>query len=222
MTALLVCLPESFSVYNIGMEKKISGKIINRLTLYHYILDDYISKNIEFIASNQIAALLNIDDSQVRKDISILNNSGKCRVGYIVKELKKSIEATLGFSKTKNAFIIGAGNLGMALAKYDNFTNYGLNIIALFDNDNKKIGHSVNNKIILDIEKLPNLSRKTDVDIAILTVPKEFAQSTADILIKAGIKYIWNFTPVVLSVPDNVQVWNENLMGNFLQFTYNI
>ena len=222
MTALLVCLPESFSVYNIGMEKKISGKIINRLTLYHYILDDYISKNIEFIASNQIAALLNIDDSQVRKDISILNNSGKCRVGYIVKELKKSIEATLGFSKTKNAFIIGAGNLGMALAKYDNFTNYGLNIIALFDNDNKKIGHSVNNKIILDIEKLPNLSRKTDVDIAILTVPKEFAQSTADILIKAGIKYIWNFTPVVLSVPDNVQIWNENLMGNFLQFTYNI
>ena len=222
MPALFVCLPLTFSVYNIGMEKKISGKIINRLTLYHYILDDYISKNIEFIASNQIAALLNIDDSQVRKDISILNNSGKCRVGYIVKELKKSIEATLGFSKTKNAFIIGAGNLGMALAKYDNFTNYGLNIIALFDNDNKKIGHSVNNKIILDIEKPPNLSRKTDVDIAILTVPKEFAQSTADILIKAGIKYIWNFTPVVLSVPDNVQVWNENLMGNFLQFTYNI
>ena len=204
------------------MEKKISGKIINRLTLYHYILDDYISKNIEFIASNQIAALLNIDDSQVRKDISILNNSGKCRVGYIVKELKKSIETTLGFSKTKNAFIIGAGNLGMALAKYDNFTNYGLNIIALFDNDHKKIGHSVNNKIILDINKLPNLSRKTGVDIAILTVPREFAQITADILIKADIKYIWNFTPVVLSVPEDVQVWNENLMGNFLQFTYNI
>ena len=222
MPALFVCLPETFSVYNIGMGKKISGKIINRLTLYHYILDDYISKNIEFIASNQIAALLNIDDSQVRKDISILNNSGKCRVGYIVKELKKSIETTLGFSKTKNAFIIGAGNLGMALAKYDNFTNYGLNIIALFDNDHKKIGHSVNNKIILDIEKLPNLSRKTGVDIAILTVPREFAQITADILIKADIKYIWNFTPVVLSVPEDVQVWNENLMGNFLQFTYNI
>ena len=222
MPALFVCLPLTFSVYNIGMEKKISGKIINRLTLYHYILDDYISKNIEFIASNQIAALLNIDDSQVRKDISILNNSGKCRVGYIVKELKKSIETTLGFSKTKNAFIIGAGNLGMALAKYDNFTNYGLNIIALFDNDHKKIGHSVNNKIILDINKLPNLSRKTGVDIAILTVPREFAQITADILIKADIKYIWNFTPVVLSVPEDVQVWNENLMGNFLQFTYNI
>ena len=110
----------------------------------------------------------------------------------------------------------------MALAKYDNFTNYGLNIIALFDNDTKKIGQTVNNKLILDINKLPNLSRKTGVDIAILTVPKEFAQATADYLVKADIRYIWNFAPAVLSVPENVQVWNENLMGNFLQFTYRI
>lgn len=204
------------------MEKKISDKVINRLTLYHCILDDYINNNIEFIASNQIASLLNIDDSQVRKDISILNNSGKCRVGYIVKELKKSIEMTLGFSKTKKAFIVGAGNLGMALAKYDNFTSYGLNIVALFDNDTKKIGNTVNNKLILDIKKLPNLSRKTGVDIAILTVPRTYAQSTADFLVKSDIKYIWNFAPVVLSVPKDVQVWNENLMGNFLQFTYKI
>ena len=204
------------------MDKKISEKVINRLTLYHYILDDYEKKNIEFIASNQIATLLNIDDSQVRKDISILNNSGKGRVGYIVKELKKSIETTLGFEKTKNAFIIGAGNLGMALAKYDNFTNYGLNIVALFDNDTQKIGNTVNNKLIIDIEKLPNLCRKSGVDIAILTVPREYAQLTADYLVKANIKHIWNFTPAVLSVPKDVQVWNENLMGNFLQFTYNI
>lgn len=204
------------------MEKKISDKVINRLTLYHCILDDYISKDIEFISSKQIAGLLKVDDSQVRKDINLLNNSGKCRVGYIVKELKKSIEATLGFSKTKNAFIIGAGNLGMALAKYDNFTHYGLNIIALFDNDKKKIGGTVNHKVILDIRKLPNLSGKSNIDIAILTVPKEYAQSTADYLVKANIKHIWNFTPAVLDVPDDVQVWNENLMGNFLQFSYNI
>ena len=204
------------------MDKKISDKVINRLTLYHCILDDYIAADIEFISSRQIAEPLNIDDSQVRKDINFLNNSGKCRVGYIVKELKKSIEETLGFAKTKNAFIIGAGNLGMALAKYDNFTNYGLNIIALFDNDKSKIGGTVNNKIILDIAKLPNLARKSNVDIAILTVPKTYAQLTADFLVKADIKYIWNFAPVVLNVPQDVQVWNENLMGNFLQFTYNI
>lgn len=204
------------------MDKKISEKVINRLTLYHCILQDFIDKKIEYISSKQIATLLRIDDSQVRKDINLLNNSGKSRVGYIVKELKKSIETTLGFAKTKNAYIIGAGNLGMALAKYDNFTSYGLNIINLFDNDESKIGKSVNNKDIINIKELPKHTKENDVDIAILTVPGKFAQSTAEYLVRAKIKYIWNFTPTVLDVPEDVQVWNENLMGNFLQFTYNI
>ena len=204
------------------MDKKISEKVINRLTLYHCILIDYIEQSIEYISSKQLAVLLNIDDSQVRKDISVLNNPGKSNVGYIVKELKSSIETTLGFSKNKKAFIIGAGNLGMALAKYDNFQSYGLNILALFDNDKTKIGKVINNKMILDISKLPNLSRKTNVDIAILTVPRKYAQLMADYLVKANIKYIWNFTPTVLNVPEDVQVWNENIMGHFLQFTYNI
>ena len=204
------------------METKISDKVINRLTLYHCILTDYLEAKQEFISSKQIAQLLNIDDSQVRKDISMLNNSGKGRVGYIVKELKISIEKTLGFKKTKNAFIIGAGNLGTALANYGNFENYGLNIVALFDNDTQKIGKTINDKLIFDIAKLENLTQKTGVDIAILTVPRIYAQSIADTLVKSNIKYIWNFTPTVLSVPQDVQVWNENLMGNFLQFTYNI
>lgn len=204
------------------MDKKISEKVISRLTLYHCILQDFIDKKIEYISSKQIATLLRIDDSQVRKDINLLNNSGKSRVGYIVKELKKSIETTLGFAKTKNAYIIGAGNLGMALAKYDNFTSYGLNIINLFDNDDSKIGKSVNNKDIINIKELPRHTKENDVDIAILTVPGKFAQSTAEYLVSANIKYIWNFTPTVLDVPEDVQVWNENLMGNFLQFTYNI
>ena len=172
--------------------------------------------------SKQIATLLNIDDSQVRKDINILNNSGKSRVGYIVKELKTSIEKTLGFSKTKKAFIIGAGNLGMALAKYDNFTSYGLNILALFDNDETKIGKEINSKKILNIEELPKFATEHSVEIEILTVPGKYAQKTAEFITKSNIKYIWNFTPTVLEVPSGIQVWNENLMGNFLQFTYNI
>ena len=158
----------------------------------------------------------------MRKDISLLNNSGKSRVGYIVKELKASIEKTLGFKKEKKAFIIGAGNLGSALAKYDNFMNYGLNILALFDNDKNKIGKIVNGKKILDIKELAKLKQELNADIAILTVPREYAQKTAEYLLSANIKYIWNFTPVVLEVPQDVQVWNENLMGNLLQFTYNI
>ena len=147
------------------MDKKISEKVINRLTLYHCILSDYITANIEFISSKQIAQLLKIDDSQVRKDINLLNNSGKCRVGYIVKELKASIEKTLGFKKTKKAFIIGAGNLGSALANYDNFTDYGLNIISLFDNDKAKIGKTVNGKKIFNIKELPTLAKENGIDI---------------------------------------------------------
>ena len=201
-------------------KQKFSDKVINRLTLYHCILTDYILKNIEFISSPQIAALLKIDDSQVRKDISLLNNVGKCRVGYIAKDLKKNIEKTLGFEKPKYAFIIGAGNLGSALAKYDNFTNYGLNVLALFDNNNSKVNTKINEKQVYHISELSNLTKKLSVEIAIMTVPREFAQATADFLVKSNIKYIWNFTPTVLSVPNNVQVWNENLMGNFLQFTY--
>jgi redox-sensing transcriptional repressor len=201
-------------------KNKFSDKVINRLTLYHCILTDYILKNIEFISSPQIAALLKIDDSQVRKDISLLNNVGKCRVGYIAKDLKHSIEKTLGFEKPKEAFIVGAGNLGAALAKYSNFESYGLKVLALFDNDALKVDMKVNDKEVFHISKLPNLSERLSVEIAILTVPREHAQKTADFLVQSNIKYIWNFTPTVLSVPNGVQVWNENLMGNFLQFTY--
>lgn len=201
-------------------KQNFSDKVINRLTLYHCILTDYLSKHIEFISSPQIANLLKIDDSQVRKDISLLNNVGKCRVGYIVKELKDTIEKTLGFEKPKEAFIVGAGNLGSALAKYDNFSNYGLKVLALFDNDTLKVGMKVKDKEVFHISKLPNLAQRLGVEIAILTVPREYAQKTADFLIESNIKYIWNFTPTVLSVPEYVQVWNENLMGNFLHFTY--
>ena len=204
------------------MDKKIPEKVINRLTLYHCILSDFINNKTEFISSKQIAQLLNIDDSQVRKDINYLDNSGKSRVGYIVKELKIAIEKTLGFKKNKKAFIIGAGNLGTAIANYGNFTDYGLNIISLFDNDPQKIGKIINGMEIKNISELPQIAEDNDVDIAILTVPRQFAQKTADFLVKSKIGYIWNFAPVVLSVPNNVQVWNENLMGNFLQFTYDI
>lgn len=202
------------------MDKKVSEKTISRMTLYHCILTDYIMRDIETISSPQIASLLNIDDSQVRKDISFLNNSGKCRVGYLVRELKASIEKTLGFTKPKNAIIIGAGNLGNALANYSNFSNYGLNVLALFDTDKNKIGIDINGKKVYSIDEIKTLTSKIGIDMAILTVPREFAQQTADILVKENIKYIWNFSPAVLDVPKEVQVWNENLMGNFLQFAY--
>ena len=200
------------------MSKNIPEKVSNRLTLYHSILVEYIEEGIESISSPQIAQRLDIDDSQVRKDFKLLNNAGKCRVGYIVKDLKDSIEKTLGFANTKDAFIVGAGHLGLALAKYDNFNSYGLNILALFDNDPQKVDMQVNNKQIFHISKLPNLVERLGVEIAILTVPRQYAQQVAEFLIESNIKYIWNFTPAVFKVPPTVKVWNENIMGSFLQF----
>jgi len=199
----------------------LSDKVINRLTLYHNILIEYIEKGINNITSLQIGALLKIDASQVRKDVKMLNNIGICKVGYSVKALRKSIEEILGVGKAKEAIIVGAGNLGTALARYDNFAPYGLNILALFDNDPLKIGMSTNGKEIFHTSKLPDLIKRLNVQIAILTVPRQFAQDVANLLVHSGIKYIWNFSPSILEIPDDVQVWNENLIGNFLQFTIN-
>lgn len=200
------------------MKRLISDKVINRLTLYHSILTDYKE---EYISSPQIADLLHIDNTQVRKDIALLGYKGKCKVGYKAYDLKVLIEETLKFKTVKTAFIVGAGNLGMALAKYDNFEAYGFNISALFDNNPLQIGLKVNGKEVYHINELPKLADKFGAKIAILTVPRAFAQEVTDFLVKSGIKYIWNFTPCVLNVPDKVQVWNENLIGNFLQFTVN-
>ncbi|MFI3300348.1 MAG: redox-sensing transcriptional repressor Rex [Candidatus Gastranaerophilales bacterium] len=205
------------------MNKNLSDKVIHRLTLYHCILIDYINDNVEFISSSQIAKLLHIDDSQVRKDISLLNKSGKSRVGYTVKELMASIQESLGYNRKKNAYIVGAGYLGSALANYGKFSHCGLNIVAAFDNDQSKVGTMVNNIAVRDINELPEFVEKTNIDIAILTVPRVYGQIATDFLIEeAKVKYIWNFTPRILNVPAGIHVWNENLMANFIQFTYKI
>ena len=196
----------------------IPEKVINRLTMYHFILED-MRDDEKYVSSTKFANLLKIDNSQVRKDLKYLDNQGKCRVGYEVKELKRKIEECLGFKQTKDIFVVGAGNLGSALAKYESFKDYGLNVLALFDKDSRKVGTTINGKEVFDISKVGNLASRLNVEAAILTVPRENAQGVANYLAGAGIKYIWNFTTCVLDLPKDVKVWNENLISNFLQFT---
>ena len=196
----------------------IPEKVINRLTMYHFILED-MREDEKYVSSTKFANLLKIDNSQVRKDLKYLDNQGKCRVGYEVKELKRKIEECLGFKQTKDIFVVGAGNLGSALAKYESFKDYGLNVLALFDKDSRKVGTTINGKEVFDISKVGNLASRLNVEAAILTVPREYAQGVANYLAGAGIKYIWNFTTCVLDLPKDVKVWNENLISNFLQFT---
>lgn len=198
-------------------DMKIPAKVVNRLTLYHFIIDG-LKADEEFVPSTKFAKLLSVDNSQVRKDFKYLGRAGKCRVGYKARELKKSIEEKLGLRTVRNAFIVGAGNLGCALAKYRTFADYGLRILALFDTDPHKIGRVVDGKEIFALSKLAAMRQKMHADIAVLAVPPEHAAEVTHYLAGAGIKYIWNFTPCVLDVPAGVKVWNENLIGSFLQF----
>ena len=200
------------------MKHTLSQRTINRLTQYHTILREYSKKNVENITSAQISSFLKIDETQVRKDLKSINCKGKCKVGYVVGELKEIIEDVLDYKATKKAFVIGAGNLGIALSKYSKFSEFGLEILGLFDINEVKIGKKFDNKEIYHLSTLKDKIKETGANIAILTIPNKVAQEVADEIIKAGIKYIWNFAPSILTVPDDVKVWNENLIGSFLQF----
>lgn len=200
------------------MKNSLSQRTINRLTQYHSILREYSKKNIENVTSAQIAELLKVDETQVRKDVKSINCKGKCKVGYNVCELKNIIEEVLDYKTTKKAFVIGAGNLGIALSKYSKFSEFGLEIMGLFDIDKSKIGQKIDDKEIFHLGMLKEKIVETGVKIAILTTPNKVAQNVADEIINAGIKYIWNFAPSVLITPKDVLVWHENLIGSFLQF----
>ena len=200
------------------MNHELSQRTINRLTQYHTVLREYSKKEIENITSSQISSFLKIDETQVRKDIKSINCKGKCKVGYSVIELKETIETVLDYKTTKKAFVIGAGNLGIALSKYSKFSEFGLEIMGLFDINPNLIGQKFDNKEIYHLDDIKDKINKTGVNIAILTLPNKVAQDVTDKLVEAGIKYIWNFAPSILAVPDDVKVWNENLIGSFLQF----
>jgi len=200
------------------MDNTLSERAINRLTQYHTILREYSKKNIKNITSVQISQILEIDETQVRKDIKNINCTGKCKVGYNVDELKSSIENFLDCKSIKKVFVIGAGNLGVALSKYSKFSEFGLEIVCLFDIDENKIGKNIDNKQIYSLNDIKSMINKTGINIAILTTPNKVAQEVADYIINAGIKYIWNFAPTALRIPKDVKIWQENLIGSFLQF----
>lgn len=200
------------------MKNTLSQRTINRMTQYHTILREYVKKDIKNITSATISQLMDIDETQVRKDIKSIGCKGKCKVGYNVYELKEQIETILDYKIIKHAFVIGAGNLGLALSKYSKFSEFGLVIEELFDVDKNKIGVVVNDKKIHSLDELKKYVDKTGVKIAILTTPNKVAQQVCDYLVDCGIKYIWNFAPSILTVPNDVQVWHENLIGSFIQF----
>lgn len=200
------------------MVKQISVPTLRRLPNYYNIVCQAMESGEKYISSASIAKLLDIDDTQVRKDIAAIGYVGKPKFGFEIIDFKKHLEDYLDFNNTKEAFLIGAGNLGIAFAKYEGFKKYGLDVIALFDNDPHKIGLKIGNKEVFSLSKLPDLAERMNIQMAIITVPFEHAQDTCNFLVKSGIKAIWNFAPITLKAPDNVFILNHDLAANFITF----
>lgn len=183
---------------------------LRRLPLYHRFLKT-LDPTRRSVSCPEIAAHLALDATQVRKDLEAAGISGKPKVGYRVDELVTAIEAFLGWNNVREAFLAGAGSLGTALLGYERFARCGLNIVAAFDTSENKIGLRIRNKLVLPLEKLPDLAQRMHVRIGIITVPEDAAQRVADLMVEGGMRAIWNFAPIRLHLPDDIIVHNEDL-----------
>ncbi len=196
---------------NMQPESGIPEQTLRRIPMYYQILSEMEKKGEEYVSSKNLAKFFQVDDTQVRKDVAIIGYKGKPKSGYSVKGLKTAIEEFLGINYENTAILIGTGHLGSALAQYPGLGEYGLKLIAVFDNDPSKIGNVLGPFTILPMESLQRVVKSYDIGIAILTVPKEAAQSVCNRVVSLGIKAIWNFAPTQLSVPPDVTVRNENI-----------
>ena len=193
---------------------------LRRLPWYLAYVKMLDNQQVDYVSSTQISKELNVDASQIAKDLSFLNIKGKTRIGYEVKTLVKELVDFLGFKRKHNAVVIGAGSLGGALMQDVGLAQYGLNIVAGFDVSNTLIGSSICGVPIYDIGELDQRKKEYNVSIAILTVPLEHSQEAADMAIKAGIKAIWNFTPFRIKAPANIVIANTSIYAH-LAIIYN-
>ena len=200
----------------------ISGASLRRLPRYMNALGQMADDGKVHVTSAELAHLLKLDETLVRKDLSVTGFTGKPRVGFLVAGLLTHLEEFLGLRNTKEAFIIGAGLLGQALATYQGFAKYGLRIVALFDVDEEKIGQIVADKEVMPLWKAPALVRRLNVHIAILAVPPQCAQSVADLLTDAGILAFWNFSGQPLNLPEAVVVHNEDLAESLAVLSHHL
>jgi len=188
---------------------------IRRLPSYLHIIRQSKDEGSEYISGTVIAQELHLEPIQVRKDLAITGIVGKPKKGYPVVALMAAIEHFLGWDETQQAVLVGAGNLGTALAGYPEFQYHGLNFCAAFDADPAKIGKSIHGVPVLAIGTIPEQVRNLKASIAVLTVPSAYAQDVTDVLVKSGITAIWNFTNVKLKVPESVIVQKEDLTSGY-------
>jgi len=191
--------------------RKAGASCVRRLPSYLQLLRILQAEGQEHVSGTVLASVHNLEPVIVRKDLAITGIIGTPRIGFRVNELIAAIEHFLGWDSQTKAVLVGTGNLGSALLGYRGFDNFGLHLIAAFDRDPKKIGQWVHGFKVQSVDQLTGFVRRSHVLLGVLAVPAEAAQPTAERMIAAGIRGIWNFTPVKLQVPDNVVAQKEDL-----------
>ena len=191
--------------------KEISKSVLKRLPVYLAYLKSMSDDAPAHISATALAGALGMGEVQVRKDLALVSDGGRPKIGYLRSALVEDIEQFLGYDNTTDAIIVGAGKLGCALLGYEGFAEYGLNIVAAFD---RTPHQDDSGKPVYPMEKLQSFCKRNKILMGIITVPAAHAQEMANLMIECGIKAIWNFAPVHLEAPENILIQNQNMATN--------
>lgn len=202
--------------------KGISRAVISRLPRYYRYLGELMEDGVERISSNELSEKMRVTASQIRQDLNNFGGFGQQGYGYNVQYLYTEIAKILGLDHVHHMIILGAGNLGQALANYVQFEKRGFKVVGLFDVNPVLAGVSVRGIEIKMISELEEFLRENSVQIAALTLPKNKAEEMADMLVVNGIKAIWNFAHLDLTLPEDVIVENVHLSESLMRLSYNL
>ena len=193
---------------------KVPEPTLRRLPWYLSNIKLMKEKGEQYVSSTQISKEINIDASQIAKDLSYVNISGRTRVGYNIDALIEVLESFLGFTNMHKAFLFGVGSLGAALLRDSGLHHFGLEIVAAFDANPELVGKDLNGIPIFHSDDFEAKMKEYDVNIGVLTVPINIAQEITDKMVDGGIKAVWNFTPFRIRVPENIVVQNTSLYAH--------
>ena len=203
-------------------DKEISQAVIGRLPRYFRYLGELKDQGIERVSSQELSDIMRVTASQIRQDLNNFGGFGQQGYGYNVGYLYDEIGKILGLNKKHNLIIVGAGHLGQALVNYMNFERRGFLFKGIFDSNKKIHGTQIRGITVRPMEEMESFVRENDIDIAVLTIPKNGAVEVAEQLVSYGIKGFWNFAHVDLHVPGNIQVENVHLSDRLMKLSYNL
>ena len=215
-------MDDEIEVATMEEQRSISSAVIKRLPRYYRHLGELIEMGVERISSGELSKRMNVTASQIRQDLNNFGGFGQQGYGYNVEYLYTEIGKILGLDTIHPMIILGAGNLGQALANYGDFEKRGFRLVGIFDVNPVLEGISVRGIEIQMISRLPEFMKENQVEIAILTLPKNKAKEMAKILIANGIKAIWNFAHTDLDAPEDVIVENVHLSESLMALSYNL